>query len=101
MTTSFFRRLGVAVGVAALTGGGLLMSSAPASAGIGPAPLPPMDCGMVIHENGPLSSLVHKLEPPLPAALGGYTVANLIHGINCTVVVQLEYATGLQERPQF
>ena len=69
---------------------------APAAAAEDPY-IPPMSCGVMHHELGALSLLVHGLEPILrPVRLEGS-----LHALNCAVVLEVEYLLGLQDRPGF
>jgi len=60
-------------------------------------PFPPMGCGMTRAEIGPLSSAVHGLE----ATLLSLNLAGPVHGLNCSVVIDVERLVGLQSTPTF
>lgn len=87
--------------VAALTfAGGVAVLTAPAASA--DEPIPPISCGVVNHETGPLSATVHGLEKPLlPINLGPINLAYFVHDLNCNYVINLEYLLGLQPRPTF
>lgn len=62
--------------------------------------VPPLGCGVMFHEVGPISAAVHDLEPLLrPVRLGPVMLEHQLHGVNCGIVLNLEYALGLQTRP--
>lgn len=62
--------------------------------------IPPLGCGVMFQEVGPISEAVHDLEPVLrPVRLGPLMLEHTLHGLNCSVVLNLEYALGLQTRP--
>jgi len=78
--------------------GGAVVAGAPAAAADEP-PIPPISCGVQAHERGPLSEPIHALEPSLlPIGLGPLNLAFMVHGLNCAVVLQVEYLLGLQQR---
>jgi len=94
-----FPNLGRRIGVAVLTlGASTTVGVMTASAAHAEDPyIPPMSCGVVNHESGPLTSLVHGLEPLLRPVRLEYA----LHGLNCAVLINTEYLLGLQLRPQF
>jgi hypothetical protein len=77
----------------ALSGAAVTMAASPASAD--DPYIPPLSCGVANQENGPLSALVHGLEPLLRPLRLEYT----LHGLNCAVVINTEYLLGLKVRP--
>lgn len=100
MATAKTLRRGLAT--LALTGASAVLAAPPAAADPGPPPFPPISCGVVNHEVGPLSATVHGVEPALlPVNLGVLNLAYLLHDFNCAYVINLEYLLGLQTKPQF
>lgn len=97
--TSRRRASAVAAAFGATIAAGLVLApSAQAQPAAAPEPMPPRSCGVMFHELGPLSAPIHEqLEPGL-FALG---LAGPVHGLNCAIVLNLEYLLGLQTRPWF
>jgi len=90
-------RVATATATLALAGGALVAGAPAASAD--ERPIPPISCGVMNPERGPVSEPVHALEPALlPVGLGPLNLAFMVHGLNCAVVLQAEYLLGLQQR---
>ena len=87
------RRIGLAT--LALTGASAVLAAPPAAAE--DPYIPPLSCGLVHHESGPITSLVHGLEPLVRPVRLEY----MVYDLNCIVLINTEYLLGLQERPQF
>ena len=93
-TTSTRRRAGLAAVATALAIAGSIGLTGPASAAPAPGPgdyIPPLSCGLTRAEIGPLSSLVHRLEP----AVRGVRLEYVVHDLNCSAVISLERALQL------
>jgi hypothetical protein len=83
----------LAIGALVVAGVGLGSAT---TAGAAPTRGPeyPIDCGLVNHEVGALSSTIHQLEP-----LFGVNGSFAVHDLNCATVIPLEYTLGLQAKP--
>jgi hypothetical protein len=92
MTRTAIRRRLALTGVAAALVVGIAGAATPAGAA---EPIPPLGCGLVRHEVGPLSATVHRLEPVV-LRLG---LAYPLHDLNCRAVITLEQNLGLQTKP--
>ena len=60
--------------------------------------IPPLSCGVVHKEAGPITTLVHEGVEPL---LRPIRLEYLLHDLNCSLLINTEYLLGLQTRPQF
>jgi hypothetical protein len=67
----------------------------PAAAADGPPKIDPprINCGVTRTDNGPLSLVVHNLEP-----LFGPQLAGTLHELNCGLVTNIEVSLGLMPR---
>jgi hypothetical protein len=57
--------------------------------------IPPIDCGVVYREAGPISQSIHAIEKSLMPL----NLAYLVHDLNCSTVIRLEIQLGLQPKP--
>lgn len=89
MRRSIRRRAGLAAVALGLSTATLGFTGSTASAAPGD-PIPPLGCGVTRAETGPLSKFIHGLEP----GLLGLGLAGPVHGLNCTVVLDVEYLLG-------
>ena len=93
MATTKVRTIATSALVAAAISGSIALAPSATAADLPPDF--PRTCGMVHQEKGPLSSTIHQLEPSL-RSLG---LMYPLHGLNCQLVLNVEYLLGLQERP--